>query len=123
MSGKKLISETGLTTDLTGTKAELYNNRLEKFCVEIRWANGTGTLDSTVDIKYALTDEASPTSEVTDQVTLSTASGTQMVWIDPHELKYLQADFVINTQTSLDLEITSSLNPFDPPITNTILDE
>ena len=109
MSGKLLISETSLNANKTSTKAGVLQKGY-KTCVELSWANGTGTLDATFDLKYALTSAATPTSETTDQITLSTAAGTELFWIDPHKIGYIQAFYVKNNCTNIDIIVKSADN-------------
>lgn len=110
MSGKTLISETSLNANKTSTKAVVLQTAGQKTCVELSWANGAGTLDATFDLKYALTSAATPTSETTDQITLSTAAGTELFWIDPHKIGYIQAFYVKNSCTNIDIIVKSADN-------------
>ena len=107
---KIFISETGLTTDKTSSKASILGASNQKFNVEIIWANGTGTLDGTLDLNYATNSAATPANNSSEQITLSTATGTQQIFIDPYHLRFLQAVYTKNNCTSIDLSVICSDN-------------
>jgi hypothetical protein len=108
MAGKIFISETGLSTDKTSSKASILGASNQKFNVELSWGNATGTLDGTVDLNYATTAAATPANNAAEQFVISEASGTHQFFIDPHHLRFLQAVYTKNGITSIDIIISSS---------------
>ena len=110
MAGKTFISGTGLTTSLTSAKASILGAANQKSNVEISWANATGTLDGTVDIKYSTDPDSTPANNAAEQYTITAAAGTRQFFIEPYHLRFLQAVYTKNNISSIDLKIISSDN-------------
>jgi len=108
MAGITLISETSLGSDKTSTKAAILGAANQTTCFQIEWENATGTLDGTIDIQFSLTASADPTSNSTEQFTLNTASGSDILTFEQSHLRYVRVVYTKNNCTSIDLIVTYS---------------